>query len=422
MSSVTESADLTPPGQRRAQSWALAYLDERGRLARIAFRNAVFGVITLGLYRFWGKTHIRRHLWSHVSLAGEPFEYTGLAKELLLGFLIVLAFLIPLYAVSRFADLALVTLGTWAVVVKNIAFGLLLYWLLHLAIYRARRYRLTRTLWRGIRGAQTGSAIAYAFKAFGYSLITVITLGLAYPLLRARLYGIRMRNTWIGNRPFRFEGSTRPLVKGWLVAWLPVTVVIVLFVGISIAGTYLQEPAAADENQVTSLMLGGAGVAMFLLLPVALVLYVWYRAYEFRYLAGETTFEGLRFGSGLKARSLIWIYLSYWLASFGVLMLIGLTVGIAAAFIVIQGSAAGDPGTWQPNPTLGFIIGIPLFLVFFMVSSVLHVILVMRRLVMRICETLTISGEVDFEAIEQSALAAPGRGEGLADALDVGGV
>ena len=33
------------------------------------------------------------------------------------------------------------------------------------AIYRARRYRLTRTIYRGVRFHQSGSAWRYAFRA-----------------------------------------------------------------------------------------------------------------------------------------------------------------------------------------------------------------------------------------------------------------
>ena len=389
VSVIPDSINTTMTGATDAAPLSLTYHDERGKFAGIAFRNAVFGLLTLGTYRFWGKTRIRRHLWSHVSLAGEPFEYTGLAKELLFGFLIVLAFLVPFSAASQFADLALVTIGTWAVVAKNVAFGALIYWLLNLAIYRARRYRLTRTLWRGIRGAQTGSAIGYAFKAFGYGLLTLVTLGLAYPLMRTGLYRIRMRNTWIGNTRFRFEGSAGPLFKRWLVAWLPVTVTIAVYVGLIIAANTIEAPgdAAVDDRFMVETM-GGGGLLLLIMVPVSTVLYVWYRASEFRYFAGQTCFEGLRFASELKARSLIWIYLSFWLAMFGVLLVIGMAVGGVVAYLGFQGIAAAG-ANWQPDPFVAFLIGLPVVLVFLLVNSVLQVILVLRRLVMRICGSLT---------------------------------
>src|SRR5436305_3578126 len=65
---------------------------------RLLARGAVLLMFTLGIYRFWLITDIRRFLWSNTSVADESLEYTGTARELLLGFLIAIAVLLPLYA------------------------------------------------------------------------------------------------------------------------------------------------------------------------------------------------------------------------------------------------------------------------------------------------------------------------------------
>ena len=56
--------------------------------------NMALTIVTIGVYRFWAKTRIRRFLWSQTSFLGDRFEYTGTGKELLLGFAIVMVFLI----------------------------------------------------------------------------------------------------------------------------------------------------------------------------------------------------------------------------------------------------------------------------------------------------------------------------------------
>ena len=58
--------------------------------------NALLTLITLGIYRFWAKTNIRRFFWRNVSLLDDPLEYTGTGGELFVGFLIVIAVLFPL--------------------------------------------------------------------------------------------------------------------------------------------------------------------------------------------------------------------------------------------------------------------------------------------------------------------------------------
>src|SRR5262245_64786533 len=71
---------------------------QAARFWRLLARGAVLLMFTLGIYRFWLTTDVRRFLWSNTELAGESFEYTGTARELLLGFLIAIAILVPLYA------------------------------------------------------------------------------------------------------------------------------------------------------------------------------------------------------------------------------------------------------------------------------------------------------------------------------------
>ena len=77
----------------------------------------------------------------------------------------------------------------------------------HFAVYRARRYRLTRTILRGMRFHQTGSAWRYAICALFWWTLTILTLGLAFPAAQARLEQYKMRHTFFGDLPGRFAGS-----------------------------------------------------------------------------------------------------------------------------------------------------------------------------------------------------------------------
>jgi hypothetical protein len=62
-------------------------------------RGVLLEAITAGFCRFWLTTDMRRALWSGTSVAGHALEYTGTAKELLLGFLFALVILAPIYLV-----------------------------------------------------------------------------------------------------------------------------------------------------------------------------------------------------------------------------------------------------------------------------------------------------------------------------------
>ena len=75
----------------------VAFSGERRSFFGLVARGAGLEMITAGFYRFWLTTDIRRHLWSHTVVDGDGAEYTGRGKELLIGFLIAMAILMPIY-------------------------------------------------------------------------------------------------------------------------------------------------------------------------------------------------------------------------------------------------------------------------------------------------------------------------------------
>ena len=105
------------------------------------------------------------------------------------------------------------------------------------AVYRARRYRLSRTVYRGIRFHQTGSAWRYAICAIFWWGMIGMTLGLAYPWAQASLERFKMRNTYYGDLHGEFAGSgTRLFFRGvllWLVVVGPFVFGLMVAIGAS---------------------------------------------------------------------------------------------------------------------------------------------------------------------------------------------
>src|SRR6266487_1898173 len=75
------------------------FAGDNATFRRLVVRGALLELVTFGFYRFWLTTDIRRHLWSHTEIDGDAFEYTGRGKELLIGFLIAMAILGPVFIV-----------------------------------------------------------------------------------------------------------------------------------------------------------------------------------------------------------------------------------------------------------------------------------------------------------------------------------
>ncbi len=99
------------------------------------------------------------------------------------------------------------------------------------AIYRARRYRLTRTVYRGLRFHQEGSAWVYAIRAVLWWSLTLVTLGLAYPFQLASLERYKMRHTFYGDLGGRFDGAGWRLFLRGLPMWLVVVAPLAVTVG-----------------------------------------------------------------------------------------------------------------------------------------------------------------------------------------------
>src|SRR3984893_6042870 len=125
----------------------VSYSGDRGEFFGLVTRGAALELITVGFYRFWLATHIRRHLWSNTHIDGDAAEYTGRGKELLIGFLIALAIIVPVYVAYFVASLEAGPLQA----LRSFPFLRFFFLFGQFGVFRAGRYRLTRTVWRGVR-------------------------------------------------------------------------------------------------------------------------------------------------------------------------------------------------------------------------------------------------------------------------------
>ena len=139
-------------------------------------------------------------------------EYTGRGKELLFGFLFALTVLVPVFFVYFLAGLAFELYKFFA----SLPLYVIFYMFGQFAVYRARRYRLTRTVWRGVRFWMTGSGWSYACRAMRWLPIAIITLGFACPWQMAALERYKFRRIFYGALPARFEATgLSPRQRRW---------------------------------------------------------------------------------------------------------------------------------------------------------------------------------------------------------------
>src|SRR3981189_616361 len=206
----------------------VSFSGNRGEFFRLGGRGPGLGLIPVGFYRFWPAPDIRRHLWSNSHIDGDAAEYTGRGRELLIGFLIALAILVPVYLAYFLAGLEAERYKAFA----SIPLLAFFYLFGQFAIYRARRYRLTRTVWRGVRFWMSGSGWAYAARAVLWGLLMLLTVGLILPWREAALERYKMRHCCYGDLQGSFEGRGWEFFKRgwwlWLLTLAPLIMVLIV--------------------------------------------------------------------------------------------------------------------------------------------------------------------------------------------------
>jgi uncharacterized membrane protein YjgN (DUF898 family) len=139
----------------------ITFTGERGDFFRLVRRGALLELVTAGFYRFWLSTDIRRSLWANTSIAGDTLEYTGTAKELLLGFLFALAILVPIYLIYFLIGIEAERAKAFA----SIPLILFFYAFGQFAIFRARRALLDVRFRLGLFLARLPVGCAYIADA-----------------------------------------------------------------------------------------------------------------------------------------------------------------------------------------------------------------------------------------------------------------
>jgi uncharacterized membrane protein YjgN (DUF898 family) len=401
------------------------FLGHRPPYWRLLIRGAALLMVTLGIYRFWLATDVRRFLWSNTEIAGEALEYTGTALELLIGFLVAIAILIPVYTAIFLAALDLGILGKLSGIVGFVALGVLGQY----AIYRARRYRLTRTVYRGLRFHQEGSAWAYAFRAVLWWIVTAFSFGLAYPFQLTSLERYKMRNTFYGDLAGGFDASAlRLFVRGlpmWLLVFAPLALAVSGFIGIDWKAFADAVAQGGDDAMskiegsnpglgaviVFAMLMGGVSVTL------AAILYPAFQAMILRWWSSGLCFGAIEVRSRLSTRRVYGAYARF----VGYAMLFSIAMGIVGSAILLAVAAVGGTGRFgaagEIAATFAALVGYVVSALGFSTIYRATVLLSLWQLGM---ESLQLSGLSALDKVKATGRPSSAVGEGLADALNVG--
>jgi uncharacterized membrane protein YjgN (DUF898 family) len=343
----------------------------------LALKIFLFSIVTLTLYRFWGRTEVRRYLWSHIDVNGEPIEYTGTGRELFLGFLVVVFLIILPLVLAGYAIELFLERGSPNQIAAFGGLQAVLFLLYVAGIYQAWRYRLSRTVWRGVRMALGGSALAFSVRIMLLNVANIALLGWLTPVVDIAFLRMIARNAWYGDRRLDFIAKARRLYGPFATSYalgLLLLALLTFVMGLVMPALKVDTQGAngPPDPQAIAALLPIAAVAVLSGLILLLIASVFYRARRLQ-IAGS----GFRLGElSFRLETGFWSYLRLTLGNLLIVLL-----------------------------TLGF--GIP-------IAELRTFRYIFRR--------IEIDGTLDFAAIGPSAGPRPRIGEGLAEAFGLGNV
>jgi uncharacterized membrane protein YjgN (DUF898 family) len=365
-------------------------------LVGLVMKGTLLSILTMGIYRFWYRTNLRRYYWNNTRLLGDGFEYTGTGRELFMGFLIALAVIIPIsIGTSVLPWLFGPVVGA---VVSTLVSTLLLPVLFQIMIFRARRYRLARTRFRGVRFSQGGSGLGYLWVTLKWLFITMLTLGVTMPYFRTALERYRIENTAFGAQKATFEAKAGGLMKLWLLNYM----LLIGSVAVALWLAYLGKTGAVSPQ--TSLLGGGIIFIAFLLMSV---LWFYYRAAEFRTFTNGTRFGDVSLSSTVTGGGIMRGFIVYAVC---VLLMLGAFIVV---FLLVTGGAMAAKAS---SNTAVIWIGL-MFFVGFIMHAIIFEVMLKRRLWRIFVQSLTVHNTPALQQILNSAVQDVG---GFGEAFDTG--
>ena len=289
------AANAAGPGKRHP----VEFTADSGEYFRIWIVNLALTIATLGIYSAWAKVRKRRYFYGHTRIDGESFEYRANPVAILKGRLIAVAAIVVFYGVGYFAPLYQLLLwiplligGPW-LLVRSLAFNA------YNTAYRNVRFRFEGTY----------MACVKIVLVYGWLVFT----GILYPYFKHRLIRFVAENHRYGTTRFEIADFKKPFIGAYANAFgLGIVLAVVVFgLGTAFIPPYLFFGPVA-------LFYGGL-----------LLLFAYIRARTTNAIWNAVRIGPLSFESSLRARDLIWLYLSNLLA-------IAFTLGLATPWAAVR--------------------------------------------------------------------------------------
>jgi uncharacterized membrane protein YjgN (DUF898 family) len=257
-----------------------------------------------------------------------------------------------------------------------------------------------------------------------------LTLGLAYPFAQASLERFKMRNTHYGDLQGHFVGSGIRLFFRGVLLWI--VIVVPFLFGMSVALGAVDWSALAEavrgggDEMMGRIEAAGVGGAVSLAVlglgwsvTAAALLYPVFQAVVLRWWLSGLRFGKLAVASRLRTGTVYAVYLRFtWIAMLtGVIFAVAFVLGLQLAPVLSDAVGGG-----KLTELLTTAIVVVCYVIMALAYSTIYQATVRLRLWKHSVDSLELSGLEVLHNVKAAGTAGSALGEGLADALNVGGI
>ena len=199
--------------------------------------NLLLSIITLGIYSAWAKVRRKKYFYNHTLIEGVGFDYHANPIAILKGRVIAFVLFVLYQALAAFSPIAAGILF--------ILFMIALPWI----VIRGMLFNARNSSHRGLRFDFDGKYGEAALVFIGYTLLAIVTLGLAIPFVAQRSQKFIIDHHKFGLSHFKMEALVKDFYKIYLVIFLIPLLGILAAIAIPAYQHYKEKASQASAHQ-----------------------------------------------------------------------------------------------------------------------------------------------------------------------------
>lgn len=274
------------------RTWRFSFHGTGGEYFKIWIVNLLLTIVTLSFYSPWAKVRRLRYFYGNTMLGGDKFDFTAVPARILIGRIVAVVLFVLLSVVSNLDS------------VYSGIVPLLMYAVMPWLVHSTMRFRA--------RNSKYGNSRFYFSATFGQSywlnakctLVTLMSLGLLYPLALYWFKSYQINHLHIGSLRFRLNTGA----GGFFAAVLkPLLMLLLLFLTVGLIAVSGNVPAEVWVV-LMGIIISGAYIAVLgYFVPLT-------QGYLFRAAWQDVNVGNSRISTDLNPFAYAWIKFSNYIA------------------------------------------------------------------------------------------------------------